>query len=142
MSWIFWFRKQGHSMSWIVATWISPVSTDEQRRRFLRDPHQIENVVSSSLFPSSRQVNRSQMRPNHSADRKQIENRLPPTTPSRQVSRPRKRKNLRFPDQQCRNPGQNGSRSIPFSVESGTFFQMDKTAPTDQIVLRNIRKCR
>ena len=126
--------------SWLPG--FRPSLPDEQRRRLLRDPQQIEHAVSSSLFPSSRQVNRSQMRPNHSADRKQIENRLPPTTPSRQVSRPRKRKNLRFPDQQCRNTGQNGSRSIPFSVESGTFFQMDKTAPADQIVLWNIRKCR
>ena len=110
--------------SWLPG--FRPSLPDEQRRRLLRDPHQIEHAVSSSLFPSSRQVNRSQMRPNHSADRKQIENRLPPTTPSRQVSRPRKRKNLRFPDQQCRNPGQNGSNLYRFRWRVELFFKWIK----------------
>ena len=114
---------------YVIESWLPgfrPSLPDEQRRRLLRDPHQIEHAVSSSLFPSSRQVNRSQMRPNHSADRKQIENRLPPTTPSRQVSRPRKRKNLRFPDQQCRNPGQNGSDLYRFRWRVQLFFKWIK----------------
>jgi len=71
------------------------------------------------------------MRPDHSADRKLIEKRLPATSPPRQVSRLGIRKNLRFRDKQCRNPGENDSRFISLSMTGRTFFQMDLATPAN-----------
>ncbi len=81
------------------------------------------------------------MRPDHRADRCQCKGRLPSTVTTGQIPRQHHRQNLQLSHQQLCHTGPDSHRPISTPLAGRAIFQVDQTAPENQIFFRNHREC-
>jgi hypothetical protein len=77
----------------------------------------------------------------HRTDWSQRKGRLPSASTTGQISRQQNRQNFQLSDQQFYYPSADSSRPLSLPVAGRAIFQVNQTAPENQIIFRHHREC-
>ncbi len=117
-----------------------PLVPAKPKFSIFRDTGKIESSISQDLLASCRQEHRATLRPNNKTFRVLHSTKLSRQIATGQILRCRDPKTICVSDQQFQAASINNYRTLSFSLAGRAVFQMDKTTPTDQIILRHIRE--
>src|SRR5215470_4433387 len=126
-------------------SWIEPISTSSgwpgsTMLAVLRYPREVELQSTSPLLARCRPRHGAHLRPDRSAHRLLLPQRLRSTAAPHQVQRSRNRQAAHISHEQLRFASTHDHPAISTALACGTLFQMDQTASEDQGVLRHDRE--